>query len=171
MTTTTELFKLADHIGQLLKAQKATISVAESSTGGLLSAALLSVPGASAYYLGGAVVYTRRARRLLMGLEDADMTGIRSSSEPYALLLARTSRARFATTWAISETGAAGPSGNSYGDPAGHTCLAVTGERERVITVRTGSADRAANMFVFATASLELLRETLESYQTSVATR
>ena len=100
-----ELIEQARAIAAILKARGQTISVSESSTGGLVSACLLAIPGASAYYLGGAVVYTRRARALLSGIPDASMQGIRSSSEPYAQLLARTSRERFGATWALAETG------------------------------------------------------------------
>src|ERR1700759_1362490 len=104
-----ELIGIAEQIAAKLVARKQTVAVAESSTGGLLSAALLSVPGASAYFLGGAVVYTRDARKLLMDIPDEAMKGIRSASEPYAKLLAETAGCRFATCWGLSETGATGP--------------------------------------------------------------
>src|SRR6187399_2107502 len=122
-----ELVTIAEKIAAKLIERKETIAVAESSTGGLISAALLSVPGASAYFLGGAVVYTRDARQLLMDIPIETMKGLRSSSEPYAQLLATQMRTRFATTWGLSETGAAGPTGNRYGDAAGHSCLAIAG--------------------------------------------
>ena len=157
-----ELFALAGEIGARLIARKETIAVAESSTGGLISASLLSVPGASAYFLGGAVVYTRDARRLLMDIADADMKGIRSASEPYAQLLASQMRQRFSTNWGLSETGAAGPTGNRYGDAAGHSCIAIAGPSQRVITLETGSADRAANMRAFAKRALEELAAALQ---------
>ena len=155
------LLPQATRIAAILKARKQTIAVAESSAGGLLAATLLAVPGASAYFLGGAVVYTKRARTLLMGISDADMTGLRSSSEPYALLLARTSRTRFGATWGLAETGASGPSGNVYGDAAGHTCVALCGADEQVRTLETGSADRVANMRAFVRAALDLLESRL----------
>jgi PncC family amidohydrolase len=148
-------------LGALLKERRETIAIAESSTGGLVSAALLSVPGASAYFLGGAVVYTVKARRALMDLQDAAVTGMRGASEPYALLLARTARQRLSATWSLSESGATGPTGNRYGDAAGHTCIAIAGPVERAITLETGSADRVANMRVFAKAALDLLAESL----------
>src|SRR5437899_6098999 len=122
-----ELFAIAGEIGAKLIARKETIAVAESSTGGLISAALLSVPGASAYFLGSAVVYTRDARRLLMDIPDDAMKGIRSASEPYARLLAEQVCRRFATDWGLSETGATGPTGNRYGDADGHSCMARAG--------------------------------------------
>jgi len=157
----TELVDVAEQIAARLIAHKETIAVAESSTGGLISAALLSVPGASAYFLGGAVVYTRNARRLLMDIPDKEMKGIRSASEPYAQLLARQMRGRFATSWGLSETGATGPTGNRYGDAAGHCCVAIAGRVEKVITLETGSGDRQANMQAFTKAALGLLLENL----------
>jgi nicotinamide-nucleotide amidase len=156
-----ELVSVAEQIAAKLIARKETIAVAESSTGGLISAALLSVPGASAYFLGGAVVYTRDARRLLMDISNEEMKGIRSASEPYAQLLARQMRSRFATSWGLSETGATGPTGNRYGDAAGHCCMAIAGPVEKVITLETVSSDREANMQVFAKTALELLLENL----------
>ncbi len=156
-----ELIGIAEQIAAKLVARKQTIAVAESSTGGLISAALLSVPGASAYFLGGAVVYTRDARRLLMDIPDEAMKGIRSASEPYAKLLAETARRRFATDWGLSETGATGPTGNRYGDAAGHSCMAVAGAATQVITLETGKSDRQANMHEFAKTALGLLLKNL----------
>ena len=155
------LLPLAERIAARLIARKETIAVAESSTGGLVSAALLALPGASAYFVGGAVVYTKAARAGLMGVSDADMQGLRPSTEAYALMLARRARERMGATWGVAETGAAGPTGNRYGDAAGHTCIAVVGPSlERAITLETGSADRRANMDAFAKRALELLAET-----------
>jgi len=156
-----ELLPVANQIAQLLIARKETIAVAESSAGGLISAALLSVPGASAYFLGGAVVYTRTARDALLGIPESAMEGMRASTEPYALLLGRTARARLGSTWAVAETGATGPTGNRYGDAAGHACLAVVGPTEKSRTLETGSSDRQANMQAFAAAALSLLLELL----------
>ena len=147
----------AEAVAARLKARGETIAVSESAAGGLISAALLAVPGASAYFLGGAVVYTRQARRALLSIPEAAMTNIRSASEPYAALLARTVRERHGASWGVAETGAAGPSGNRYGDAAGHACIAVDGPTSRVLTLATGSADRHANMQAFAHRALETL--------------
>jgi nicotinamide-nucleotide amidase len=157
----TELDELAAVLGERLKARGETVAVAESSSGGLISAALLGMAGASKYYLGGAVVYTGKARMVLMDLPREAVAGMRSASEPYALLLARTARERFGATWGISETGAAGPTGNGYGDAAGHTCIAISGPMETAVTIETASDDRAANMTAFAAAALDLLRRAL----------
>jgi len=156
------LTELAARVGAKLKARGETVAVAESSSGGLISAALLVVPGASAYFLGGAVVYTAKARMSLMGLPREAVAGMRSSSEPYALLLARTARENHGATWGLSETGAAGPTGNPYGDAAGHSCMAISGPIETAFTLETGESDRAANMDAFAIAALKLLETALD---------
>ena len=156
-----DLIPLAETIAARLKARGETIAIAESSTGGLIAAALLALPGASAYFLGGAVAYTRAAKLKLLGLEETALAQFRPATEPHALVLARGIAARFAATWGLGETGAAGPTGNRYGDPAGHTCLAVAGAAERAITLETGSAERLANMRAFAAAGLKLLADTI----------
>lgn len=155
------LLPLAEQVALLLKQRRETVAVAESSAGGLIAAALLAVPGASAYFLGGAVVYTRKAREQLMQLPREAVAGMRSASEPYALLLARTASQRLGASWGLAETGAAGPTGNPYGDSAGHSCIAIAGVAEEVMTVETGAADRLANMRAFAAAALQLLHRRL----------
>ena len=156
------LAALGAPIGALLKERGETIAVAESSTGGLVSAALLAMGGASAYFRGGGVVYTREAKQLLAGISDADLEAARAATETHALKLAQSMRARMETDWAVAETGATGPTGNRYGDAPGHTCIAVVGASvERVITLETGAADREGNMWAFAEAALDLLRETV----------
>ena len=152
---------LARSLAAILKERKETIAVAESSAGGLISAALLSVPGASAFFLGGGVIYTQAARRALLRLGDDSVKGIRSSSEPYATLKARTIRELMGATWGLAETGATGPTGNRYGDSAGHACIAVAGPVEGVITLETGHGDREKNMWAFAKRALELLETAL----------
>jgi nicotinamide-nucleotide amidase len=155
------LVPLAETVARRLIARRETIAVAESSTGGLIAAALLAVPGASAYFLGGAVIYTKTSRAALLGIGDADMAGLRPATEAYALLLARRMRERHGAVWGLGETGATGPTGNRYGDPAGHTCIAVIGPAERAVTLRTGSAERPSNMDAFAKRALELLVEVI----------
>ena len=156
-----DLVPIAEKIAAHLIERRQTIAVAESSTGGLISASLLAVPGASAYFLGGGVIYTRDARRILMDIPDEAMKGIRSASEPYAELLAGRIRQRFSTDWGLSETGATGPTGNRYGDAAGHSCMAVAGPHSEVKTLETGSGDRLSNMYVFASTALNLLLQNL----------
>jgi len=155
--------EIAERIAIRLKARGETIGVAESSSGGLISAALLTVAGASAYYRGGAVVYTPKARAQMMDIPKEALEGMRSASEPYAALLAATVRSNMAADWGISETGASGPTGNPYGDAAGHTCVAVSGPISFVRTIETASSDRAQNMEIFTCEALLLLEEALIS--------
>ncbi|MFZ1103176.1 MAG: CinA family protein [Hyphomicrobiaceae bacterium] len=152
-----QLLGRTGEIAVRLKARGETVAIAESSAGGLIAAALLAMPGASAYFVGGAVVYTRQARRALLGIPDEAMEGLRASTEPYAELLARTVRDCHGATWGLAETGATGPTGNAYGDAPGHACIAVAGPAGRVLTIATGSADRQANMRAFAAKALETL--------------
>lgn len=158
-----DLLPAAQKLGAMLKVRHETVAVAESSTGGLISAALLSVAGASAYFIGGAVVYTLKARRWMLDVPDGAFAGIKSVTEEGAMILARAARDRFAVTWSVAEIGASGPTGNRYGDPAGHSCIAIAGIAERSITVETGSADRLANMRAFAAVALDLLTQSVAS--------
>lgn len=159
-----DLAALAERVAQRLTERGETLAIAESSAGGLISAALLAVPGASKFYVGGAVVYTARARLTLMDIPQKAMDGLRSASEPYAVMLARVARKNLKATWGLSETGAAGPDGNRYGDLPGHCCMAAVSEEVSTsATLETGSADRPANMRVFAAAALKHLLDTLEA--------
>ena len=149
-------------IAKLLTERREKIAVSESSAGGLISAALLSAPGASVYFLGGGVIYTGRAMTALLALDTAQLKGVRSATEPMARLLAQTVRTQLGAAWGLAETGATGPAGNRYGDSPGHCCLAVSGPTEGSRVLETGSGDRLANMAAFADAALELLNECLE---------
>ena len=157
-----DLTAMGQSVGALLKERKQTIAVAESSAGGLISAVLVAVPGASAFFLGGSVIYTLEARRALLSLGDEAFAGVRASTEEYALRMARAVRQQLGTTWGLSETGATGPTGNRYGDPAGHACIAVAGPVAQVITVETRHSGREANMWTFTAAALELLETSLK---------
>jgi PncC family amidohydrolase len=156
-----ELLPYAEKIAGLLKSRNETLAVAESSAGGLISAALLAVPGASAYYIGGGVLYTRKSVLELARAEAEALSGLTPGTEAAALFRAQLIRKRLDTTWGIGETGAAGPAGSRYGYAAGHASVAVSGPTERALIVETGSADRARNMYAFAAAALELLAAVL----------
>lgn len=159
--TFNELLPHAERAASLLKARKETVAVAESSAGGLISAALLAVPGASAYYVGGAVNYTRPVLLHLSGLRAEELAKINGATEEFALLAARSVRKCYNTSWGVGESGAAGPTGNRYGDPAGHTVVSVVGLRQQALVLRTGKSDRIANMHAFAAAALKLLADSL----------
>ena len=147
-------------VAALLKQRGQTLAVAESSAGGLINAALVAVPGASAYYLGGAIIYTPKSRDALLQLEVPK--GVRSATEAFAAVLASRVKEKLGATWGLAETGASGPTGNRYGDAPGHACIAVAGPVEAAITIETGSAEREANMWTFAAKALELLEDCLK---------
>ena len=159
------LTALGSAVGELLKSRKETLAAAESSAGGLINASLVAVPGASAYYLGGLIVYTYAGREALLDIGPEDMKGIRSASEPFAQLMARRIRARLGATWGLAETGASGPSGNRYGDAPGHACIAVSGPIEAVVTLETGRDAREENMWAFAQQAIDLLQTCLRKAQ------
>ena len=165
-----ELLPVAGEIAARLSEKKQTIAIVESSSGGLISAALLAVPGASRYFMGGAVVYTQAARRNLLGLEGLP-PGVRSATEPFVLIHANRIREQFGTTWGLAEAGASGPPnakglGNRYGDAAGHSCFAISSKigadiQEAAMTLETGKGDRYENMLAFAEGALRFLLKQL----------
>ena len=159
---TPELEALARSIGTMLKERKETVTVAEGSAGGLISATLLSIPGASAYYLGGAVIYTFKANKAIFEGAIPTPEGMRGATEVFAQYLARSASVKIGSTWALGEAGAAGPP-NRYGDPAGHAWFAVAGPVEATRNITTGLDDRVENMVAFTTAALTLLDETIRS--------
>ena len=146
-----EILRLADRAATLLKESNQTIGIAESSSGGLISAHLLAIPGASRYFIGGSVIYTRVAQKGLLKVTDGQMDGLRASTEEYASLNAKTIKETLETTWGLSETGATGPSGNRYGDSAGHSCVGVS-----------GPVSREQNMLSFTKEALGFLINCLE---------
>ena len=158
-----EIMSLAEKAGTILRDKGETVGIAESSSGGLISAHLLAIAGASAYFLGGSVIYTRYAGRGLLGVTDDEMEGMRAATESYASLNAGRISEILGSTWGLAETGATGPDGNRYGDDAGHSCIAVSGPVSRSRTIETGSNDRQENMIAFSIAALELLIECLQS--------
>ena len=158
-----EIMSLAEKAGTILRDKGETVGIAESSSGGLISAHLLAIAGASAYFLGGSVIYTRYAGRGLLGVTDDEMEGMRAATESYASLNAGRISEILGATWGLSETGGTGPDGNRYGDDAGHSCIAVSGPVSRSRTIETGSNDRQENMIAFSIAALELLIECLQS--------
>lgn len=156
------LFALGHEVGDRLLARGETVAVAEGSCGGLVSAALLARPGASAYYLGGSVIYTPAALRGFLDGEIDRPERLRGASEPFVTYLAESVGRRMGATWGIGEGGATGPSGNPYGDPAGHVWTAVWGPSSATRHHLTGASDRAENMVAFARVALELLADSLD---------
>lgn len=160
------LTTMAEPPAQLLRQRGDTVVVAETSTGGLLSSALLAVPGASAYYKGGSVLYTYESRKLLLGIKGTDVEGLAPMSEAMVMAFANKARAQFGATWAIAELGIAGPTGVVYGD-AGTSVIGIAGPNPVSALFETGSADREANMWRFAEHGLALLHQALTEAERS----
>ena len=148
-------------VANLLKQRGETVAVAETSTGGLISSALLAVPGASAYYTGGSVIYTMASRKVLLGINRAQVEGLEPMTEAMALRFAEVARAQLGTTWSVAELGIAGPTGAPYGVDAGTSVIAVDGPQPMTMTVVTGSNDREKNMWSFTAAAFELFEQAL----------
>lgn len=161
MTDFHDLTEQGRLVAAQLRRRGETLAVAESAAGGLISAALLAVDGASAFYRGGAVIYTGAARAAFLDGTVPVPDGMRGATEGFARYEAEAVAQRLGTTWGIGETGAAGPTGNPYGDPAGHAWVAVHGLVCSSRHVLTDSDDRVANMMAFAHAALEELVATL----------
>ncbi|MFT7220706.1 MAG: nicotinamide-nucleotide amidase [Candidatus Azotimanducaceae bacterium] len=156
-------FECSANIAQLLKAAEGTVSVAESSTGGLISANLLSVPGASSYYRGGSVVYTLEARRAFLTLDKDKLKGLKPLTEETVQVFAHAARASLNTTWGIAELGATGPAGTPYGHRPGVSVIGISGPVNATLTVNTGSDNRTENMLAFTEAALKLFQKILSS--------
>lgn len=155
------LLPLAAEVAELLKKRGETLALSESSMGGLVSAALVAQPGASAFYLGSTVIYTRQAGKALYALQGPPAPDVKPLTEPYVAAMAEVVREKFGATWAISEMGASGPSGSPYGPPPGTATIGLAGPRPASTTVSTGSAERAANMRAFGEGALKLLLKSL----------
>ncbi len=152
---------LANEIASLLTERAETVCVADGTTGGLVSAALLSVAGASRYFAGGGVLYTLNSRIQLAGADPKLFIDYRGTTAEMLAAVAEALRQRLDATWCIAESGLAGPTGGRSGAPPGRTTLAVAGPIQRTEVVDTGLADREANMVEFTTLTLRFLRDTL----------
>lgn len=159
-----DLAAIAAESGASLKAAQQTIAVVDGATGGLISASLLAMPGASAFYLGGGVIYTLKGRRIVLEHPPGSLRGLTSATETYAVAQAELIRARYGADWGIAETGASGGgSVHPLGVASGRSAVAVAGPNGITASrlVETGSNDRLANMQAFTVAALGLLRDTL----------
>lgn len=165
------LATLGARAGALLAARGQTLAVVDGATGGLISAGLLAMPGASAFYRGGGVIYTLKGRRIVLGHEPGSLRGLTSATQAYALAQARLIRDRYAADWGIAETGAAGGGAHPLGVASGTSAIGVVGPdgAEASLLVTTGSNDRLANMQAFASAALALLADTLDAAQSTAS--
>lgn len=160
------LASIAAEAGALLKARGQSIAVVDGSTGGLISASLLAMPGASAFYLGGGVIYTLKGRRIVLGHPPGSLRGYTSAKEDYALAQARLIRERYGADWGIAETGASGGSAHPLGVASGTSAVGVVGPDsiEASVLIVTDSNDRLENMQTFTQRALMLLRDTLAAH-------
>jgi PncC family amidohydrolase len=156
----------SEHIKEVsnaLKARGETIAVAESTTGGLISAQLLSMPGASAYFLGGTIIYTRVSRKVFLDASAEKLQGVKPLTKEMAIFFARQVREKLAATWGIAELGIAGPTGSAYGYEAGNSVIAVSGPIEAAVRINTGHNDRVRNMEEFTACACQFLRDVLRN--------
>lgn len=160
--TLEDLHPVAREIADALRSRGERIAVIDGATGGLVSAALLTVPGAIKFFRGSGVLYSLKARDILLGLPREAYEGMRSASEDYALLQARAVRERFRAEWGFAETGSAGASIHPMGVESGRSCAAVVGPGIELVRVtETGSDARIDNMWAFTRAGLGLLQEAI----------
>ena len=152
---------LALEIAGVLTGRSETVAVAESTTGGLVSAALLWVAGASRYYRGGGVLYTLDSRIALAGMSPDLYANYQGTTPEILAALAEAMRARLSATWAIAESGLAGPTAGRSGVAPGRTTIALAGPIARTIRIETGLADRGENMATFTTHTLRFFRDML----------
>lgn len=150
-------------VGDLLRVAGATLTAAESCTGGLLSQRITAVPGSSDYFLGGAVTYSNELKTSLVGVPAGMITEHGAVSEPVARAMAEGARRAFGSDYGVGITGIAGPGGGSEAKPVGTVHVAVAGPREEDVEHRKfrfpGDRDRIRRFS--AQAALEMLRRRL----------
>jgi len=161
MFLTDEQTRLANDIAERLIARGETVAVAEATAGGLVSAALLSVAGASKFYKGGGVVYTLASRTALAGADAKQYENYRGTTPEMLASLTESMRRRLDATWCIAESGLAGPTGGRFGATVGKVTIGVAGPVSRVEVFQTGLSDRIENMVEFATRSLRYLSDAI----------
>ena len=145
-------------VGALLRERGATLAVAESCTGGLLSSRITDVPGSSAYFLGGGVCYTAQLKTAIAGVDPALIREHGEVSEPVAVALARGIRERFGATYGIGVTGIAGPSGGTPEKPVGTVHIAVAGPASHEHRKMVWPMGRALFKLFATQSALDLLR-------------
>jgi nicotinamide-nucleotide amidase len=153
---------VALEIATSLTADGETLAVAESASGGLIAAALVAVPGASAWFAGGAVAYNAAAKERWLGLTAGSFAPHGVVSRSGAEAMAAAVRLTLGTTWGLAEVGIAGPqTGRRSRKGSGLSYVAVGGPRDAWEEIVTGRDDRAFNQGAFALAALVLLRDVL----------
>ncbi|MBU7580969.1 MAG: CinA family protein [Porphyrobacter sp.] len=159
-----ELHPQALRIAALLRARGEKVAVADGATGGLIAACLLTVPGALDFFVGGGVVYSFRARDVLLALPREAYKGMRGATDDYALLQARAIAENFGAQWGLAESGSVGGSAHPSGASAGQSVAALAGPHgQHTRLLQTGSDDRIANMAAFTRNAMTLLEDALSA--------
>ncbi|CAD6571996.1 MAG: hypothetical protein CYPHOPRED_004683 [Cyphobasidiales sp. Tagirdzhanova-0007] len=159
-----QLKDLAHEVAGLLKDRKQTISVAETAAGGLISASILSYPGASKIYRGGLTLYTLDSRIAFAGWTQADLDAYAGPSPDVVSNLAKNVQQKLESTYCVCESGTAGPTGGQTRNrQPGYVALAVSGPTGvNVKEVETSlGADREKNMLAFAEEAFKLVKDVI----------
>ncbi|MCK5251879.1 MAG: CinA family protein [Thermoplasmata archaeon] len=154
---------LEEEIGRLLTQREETLAIAESLTGGLVTSRITDVPGSSAYLVEGVVAYANEAKETRLGVQEATLIAHGAVSEPVAREMAEGIRRRADTTWGISTTGIAGPTGDTEEKPLGLVYVAVAGPQGTMVRRNVFPGDRLAVKQASAEAVLALLLESLQA--------
>ncbi len=145
-----------------LKDAQLSLAVAESCTGGLLSALITSVPGSSAYFNGSVVAYNNRVKEKLLGVRAATLERYGAVSAPTATEMAEGARKRLSSGVAVSITGIAGPGGGNARKPVGTVYIAVSTERGTKASRFNFPGSRAGVRKAAALAALDELLKAIE---------
>jgi nicotinamide-nucleotide amidase len=160
-TFSTDGSSLEEVVGRNLQAQRVTLAIAESCTGGLLAQRITSVPGSSEYFLGGIVCYSNEVKQSWLDVSPDDLTAYGAVSSPVARSLAEGIRRRAASTLGVGITGIAGPSGATPEKPVGLVYLALASPEGTEVREQRLLGGRDIVRFQASQAALELIRRWL----------
>ena len=160
-----DMTALAETIGDLLLKHHLTLAVAESCTGGLLSAHITAAPGSSAYFAGGAVTYSNAAKERILAVPSALLLRYGAVSAEIALAMARGVRALLQVDVSLAITGIAGPGGDTPDKPVGLIYVALSAHDADLCQRHLWAGDRMQNRELSARAALEMLRDYLLTRQ------
>ena len=150
---------LEEVAGALLKERGQTLAIAESCTGGYISHLITSVPGSSAYYIGSSISYANEVKSQFLGVDPEVIRDKGAVSEEVAVAMAKGVRKKLGSTWAISTTGVAGPSGGTPDKPVGTVWIGLDGPEGSFAKKFNFAGDRTRNIHLSAIFALNMLRK------------
>ncbi len=154
---------MEEEIAFLLKNNNATIGVAESCTGGLVSHLLTNVAGSSDYFLFSGVTYSNEAKQKVLGVSDDTLQAYGAVSEETVSEMADGVRRISGATYGLATSGIAGPAGETDDKPVGTLCIGISTKDETVAyTFNSPFKERLSNKQIFAICALDLLRKELK---------